>query len=71
MIKEGAPQEGLAVGERSGRGRKRGNSKGWSKSQRVGERKKFGATSATRSSTSNEIARSGRTRREIREDLMC
>ena len=38
---------------------------------RVGARKKPGATSAMRSGTSNEIARSGRTRREIREDLMC
>ena len=38
--------------------------------ERAGARRKSGATSATRSGTSNDIARSGRIRREIREDLM-
>lgn len=32
LTKEGVPHEGLVVGERSGRGRERSKSKGWSKS---------------------------------------
>ena len=35
--------------------------------ERAGARRKLGATNATRSGTSNEIARSGRIRKEIRE----
>ena len=71
LTKEGAPQESFAMEERSGRGRKRGKSRGWLKSRKSRSKKEARATSTTRSGTSNEIAHSGRTRREIREDLMC
>ena len=39
LTKEGAPQEGLAMGERSGREKKRGKSKGWSKSRKSRSKK--------------------------------
>ena len=50
---------------------KKGASQGDDQSfRRVEARKRLDATSAMRSDTSNEIARSGRARRETREDLI-
>ena len=51
--------------------KKKGASQGDDQSfERVEARKRLDATSAIRSDTSSEIARSGKARRETKEDLM-